>query len=520
MKKVIYIALLLISCCFASCEYDLDINENPNSPTSTTPDLRLPPILNYAVDIWGSHGLRAGMLTQQVGTVRSTSSRYGCLQNWQFQNNADVYVWQSWYIYTWINIKKMYGEAEKTNAYHYIGVGKAIEAFGVGMLADAYGLANYDQACMGVYLPKYQDTEYLYGKILATCDEAVDYLKMQQPEAAPALSEGDIIYKGDTQQWIKFVYAIKARLLSHLTKKKAYNPTEVLALIEKSFSSNADDPDIPYTLSSISNNNCINWQNTSKDYFVGKLYTQYVLNTIPGDATKSWSSGVVDPRADYLLPKIEEGDLAGEYTGGVDVKNTEEPKADNPIYVGLTTPAPKVGRMYYTQGDTPFGVISYSELLFIKAETLYRQSKKVEALSAYKDAIKANCQKIGVADDQIAKFLASAAVAQSAEELTLTHIMTQKYITLIFSPETWTDMRRCDFCCDATGKYNEEAGVYKGFDRPANVYKLNFPTDTSWPRRYQMSYVERDYNKENLVEFGVYDNDYMTRPIWWDTPDK
>ena len=53
--------------------------------------------------------------------------------------------------------------------------------------------------------------------------------------------------------------------------------------------------------------------------------------------------------------------------------------------------------------------------------------------------------------DQSAAFMASEAVAQTASELTLSHIMIQKYIALTYSPEAWTDMRRCDYC---NGSYN------------------------------------------------------------------
>jgi hypothetical protein len=175
--------------------------------------------------------------------------------------------------------------------------------------------------------------------------------------------------------------------------------------------------------------------------------------------------------------------------------------------------------LYYTQKSSPFFYLTYSEEKFIAAEVYFRMDDKASALTAYHDAIRVNMDKLGIPAGESEAFLTSEAVAQSIDELTLSHIMIQKYIALTYSPEVWTDMRRCNYCTDGTGVYNEEVGVYKGFNRPAFAYEVNFPAATDYIRRYQMAYYERDYNSEKVTVFGVFENDYMTRPIWWDEED-
>ena len=521
MKKLAILFLITVGLAVTSCDYNLNINTSPNTPQTAAPELRLPSILSYTMDIYGSHGVRTSMLCQQMGYTYSANARYYEMQNWHFLNNADVYVWQSWYIYDWINISKMITDAEAEEAWHYAGVGKIIQAFGCGFVVDAYGIMAYKEGLSdATFQPNYDDAEYVYSQIIPLCDEAIADLSKSQPASAPALSTGDIIYNGDTQKWIKFAYGVKARLMSHLSKKKVgtdvlqYNPDEILNLLSKSFSSNADDAELKYLVSTVSSQNAIQYQNTSASYKPGKLWEEYLLNTVPGTGS-SWNSGIEDPRAQKLIPKIISGDNIGQYSYGVDLAHTDtDPKSTDVNYVGLKST--DSNKLFYTQQDSPFDYMTYSEAKFIAAEVYFRKGDKTNALAAYKEAIKANIDKLGCTAEERDAFLASSAVAQTTGELTLSHIMIQKYIALTYSPEVWTDLRRCDYCIDGTGVYNENTGVYKGFDRPRFAYALNFPTAKDYIRRYQMAYMERDYNAEKVRPFGVFDNDYMTKPVWWD----
>jgi hypothetical protein len=520
MKKITTIFMLFLGLIITSCDYNLDINESPNNAQEASPELRLPYILTETFDFYGSHGTRVAALCQQMGYIYSPSSRYYQLENWQFQNNADAWVWQCWYGYAWINIDEMVQDAEAMEAWHYVGVGKILEAFGCGTLVDAYGYIAYQDGLSGNIQPDYDDAEYVYSQILPLCDEAISYLERTQAEDAPDLAEGDIMYNGDIDKWIKFAYGVKARFMSHLSKKAEgtgllnYNPDEILSTLAKSFSSNDDDASYPYEESDISSHRSIQYSNMSSSYKPGKLWIDYLMNTVEGTGN-SWNSGVEDPRASKLIPKIVEGDNAGQYSYGVDLTKVDsEPQASDVNYVGLRSTDDNV--LFYTQQNSPYFLFSYSEAKFIEAEVYFRKGDKASALSAYKAGIKANMDKMDIPADESAVFLAGAAVAQTAGELTLSHIMIQKYIALTYSPEIWTDIRRCNYWIGSNGTYNLEGGVYKGFKRPEYVYETAFPTETDYIRRYQMAYYERYYNAAKVTALGVFENTYMTEPVWWD----
>lgn len=512
--------MLLLGLIVSSCDYNLDINTSPNAAQEASPDQRLPYILTECMDFYGSHGTRVATMTQQLGYIYSVGTRYYALENWEFQNATEAWVWQCWYGYAWVNIDEMIQDAEAMGAWHYAGVGKILQAFGCGALVDAYGYMAYDDAMTGNIQPDYEDAEYVYSKILPLCDEAIADLEKTQTDVSPDLSTGDIMYSGDVSKWIKFAYGVKARLMSHLSKKGQgtglldYNPDEILSLLSMSFDSNSDDAEYKYEDSSVSARTCIQYQNIGTSNKPGKLWRDYLLNTVEGSGN-SWNSGVEDPRAAKLLPKILSGDNAGQYSYGVDLsKANSQPLSSDVNYVGMraTTSNP----LFYTQKASSYFILTYSEEKFIEAEVYFRKGSKTEALSAYKAGIRANMEKMSISESAISSFLASEAVAQSITELTLSHIMMQKYIALTYSPEVWTDMRRCDFCTGSDGTYNLDEGVYKGFKRPTYVYETSFPKETDYLRRYQMAYYERYYNADKVTALGVFENTYMTEPVWWD----
>lgn len=520
MKQIQYVIIIFIGLAISSCSYDLDVNTSPNNAQETTPDLRLANILSRTFDFYGSQGTRAAVLCQQIGYVYNPGARYYQFQNWQFSNSAEAWVWQSWYGYVWVNIDAMVRDSEEIGAWHYVGVGKALQAFGCGALADIYGYVAYKDALAGNIQPDYDDAEYVYSQILPLCDEAITYLTKEQASDVSALSVGDVMYNGDIDKWIKFTYGVKARIMSHLSKKSKgtglldYNTVEILSLLNKSFASNSDNAAYPYEESEIVARRSIQYTNTGTSYKPGKLWVDYLLNTVEGSGN-SWNSGIEDPRAKFLIPKITEGTTAGQYSKGVDLAKVDSsPETSDSSYVGLRSTDDN--KLFYTQQSSPYYLLTYSEVKFIQAEVYFREGDKANALTAYKDGIRADMENIGVAANEISDFLASAAVAQTTSELTLSHIMMQKYITLTYSPEVWTDLRRCDYCIGAGGTYDLANGVYKGFKRPEFVYSVAFPTDKDYIRRYQMAYYERYYNAAKVTELGVFDNDYMTRPVWWD----
>ena len=63
---------------------------------------------------------------------------------------------------------------------------------------------------------------------------------------AAYLGKTDHIYNGDRTKWLKLAYGLQAMSLNHFSNKATYKPADVIAAVDKSFASNADDALLTY----------------------------------------------------------------------------------------------------------------------------------------------------------------------------------------------------------------------------------------------------------------------------------
>ncbi|MGN6604492.1 MAG: SusD/RagB family nutrient-binding outer membrane lipoprotein [Ginsengibacter sp.] len=194
-------------------------------------------------------------------------------------------------------------------------------------------------------------------------------------------------------------------------------------------------------------------------------------------------------------------------------------------------------------------ILTYYEMCFIKAEVYMRKGDPQDAYTAYIAGIQANMDKMqtklaewqGAGFDKnaagvvipnmepmdpndIATYMSSSAVAQSAGELTMSDIMLQKYIAMGCSIENYNDMRRFDFSAGDIGNFGV---VYPGYDRgPLFSGQAQLtggsPTDPRyWMRRWALPPTyEINYNSINTLALNPHaaDPNIWSMPVWWDTP--
>ncbi|MDR2621577.1 MAG: hypothetical protein LBC48_03230, partial [Dysgonamonadaceae bacterium] len=190
---------------------------------------------------------------------------------------------------------------------------------------------------------------------------------------------------------------------------------------------------------------------------------------------------------------------------------------------------------FYIRADAPAHLVCYHEMCFIKAEVLFRQGKKDEALQAYKAGIRAHIEAMNeklreypqvlgkevISAAETDAFLASAAVAQTGAQLTMAHIMQQKQIAMSMTVQNWNDMRRFDY-----SKPGQFGVVYPDFGRPFEVnatglqcYLGQTPGDVRyWPRRIMQCSHEVNYNSINLKASNgeAFARTILSCPVWWD----
>ena len=273
-----------------------------------------------------------------------------------------------------------------------------------------------------------------------------------------------------------------------------------------------------------------------------------------------------DARADFIAslhqPYTTSGDdVSVTYLKGTwYINNTNYKRAGDTVYVNmransLSTSGLSATDMYYypTTGSLAVAgtgtvyarptsdsdILKYAEMCFIKAEVYLRQGKSGEALAAYKAGIQANFDRMQIKlnewksggtinpdqmpmnEADIAAYMASAAVVQSASALTMADIIQQKIIALGLNMQNWNDMRRFNYSAGNIGSFGV---VYRDYKRPyeftaTNIMTGTSPTDpTYWFRRFSQSTHESNYNNEQLMKSNplAMKDAIWSDPVWWD----
>lgn len=508
----------------AGCQNFLDVNENPNAPQRVSANLYLPPILHWVATSEQFDGRFIGRYTQNWtlpsgATLASTWDRMG----YDPSSDNGGQLWRDVYWAIGQNLVDMIKIAETEQRWDLLGIGQAIQAWGWLKVTDVHGELIIKQAFDQTrFTFDYDSQEFAYQETLRLLDEAIKNL--QRTDGAvnqQFLARFDRVYGGDRVKWLRFAYGLKAMALNHYSNKAGYRPQDVIAAVDLSFASNADDALLAYTGTSADNNDANFW-GPRRNNLTNYRQTNFIVNLMNGTAT----GGVVDPRMSRMLAPSPDGQFRGRDN---QVGTTALPAAQQPNnlfgYVG-TAGAGQPSR-YLFADRSRFPIMTYSQLQFIKAEAAFRSGNRAVALQAYTNGVSSHLDFVnarnlddGQAVAQItaaerSAYLASPAIIPSTGGLTLTHIMTQKYIAQWAwgHVETWMDMRRFNY----TG-LDPQTGqqVYPGFVLPTVLFPDNDGKIVHRIRaRFNSEYV---WNRAALDKIGGLALDFHTKPLWITQP--
>ena len=323
MKKFRYFCLsTLLALGLGACSDYLDINDNPDNPNSSVPSaaLRLRAIQANFVDAYESSGTRGCWITGNI--VKTAGTAYNdYIVKWMPQSASVTWPYQMWFVYTASNLPDLFAKAESEGAWHYLGAGQLIHAWGFMTMLDIYGEMPYSEALTSSITPKYDDGKAIYEGCMAMIDEAIANFKKEQPVTAESLSDGDLWNGGSTDKWLKLAYGLKARWMLNTSKRTDFDPQKVLDLVANAAQSNEEGTIMRYVNSNLSQESGLqalqfgNLSNTTSR--ITKWYLDLLTNTFTN------GSGVEDPRTDLLVPSAQflnaNNQLEYRRTAGVDL---------------------------------------------------------------------------------------------------------------------------------------------------------------------------------------------------------
>jgi hypothetical protein len=309
-------------------------------------------------------------------------------------------------------------------------LGKFFYAWIFAHITDMWGPVPFTDAYnTAIREPKYDEQKVVYENVHRLLNEAIADMSNA---TARRPTTNDLMFNGDMTRWVKLARYVQAR--HHL--RLAYAPGEdkvaranqALTAIGQAFTSNADDADFIYPGGDNARNPLWTFQ---------QLQTQLVASEFMINLLK----GLSDPRLPVMARPIYYDSVRGTtkfaaapntYRGH---RNGSGGESDSTIsWVGT----------FFTNEDANLSIASYSDQKFTEAEARLIVSGAAAADAPYRDGIRANMQKLGVATTAINAYIA-ARPALATLSNPLEEIITQKYIANYLKVEPWNDWRRTGF---------------------------------------------------------------------------
>lgn len=293
------------------------------------------------------------------------------------------------------------------------------EVYTWSVLVTTFGDVPYSEAMdFQNPVPVYDDQAAIYADILVRLDNALGSFA----PGSEGFQAADLLYDGDTDQWIKFGNSLKLKLgllLADVDNGKAKQLVEEAA--DNVFTSNADNARFPY-LGSTPNNNPLSANlnptfSTRQDYVIASTITTK-LNALN------------DPRRPFYFTMVN-----GEYKGG----NYGFANA----YGDFSHTSNKI-----IAADFEALLLDYSEVEFLLAEALERGfNVGGTAEEHYNKAVEASIVYWGGTAGEAATYLAQASVKYTSAAGTYKEkIGNQKWIALYNRGiDAWTEWRKFDY---------------------------------------------------------------------------
>ena len=528
-----YIIAVSFLTALAACDNLQDLNVNPSFPVDVSAQALMPPIeQQMAVGLQFDNRF-LGKYVQYFSnaTTGNEWDRFGYIAN----NDQGGEIWKMAYFTLGLNVTRMQEKAVAEERHDITGISKVIRAWSWQVATDYHSeLIDFDQVFTSRLSYDYVGQEKVYAEVLRLINEGVADLSRTDGKVSVSYTAvGDKMYNGDRAKWTKFAWGVVARNLNNQINKSTYNPDKVIEACDKSLASNADNALINYNGTVAADTN---FNGPGRNNYANFRQTDFMVRVMNGTVF----TGAIDPRMSRILaPSIGLSETAPASVAIPDP--TKYTFIGNPLNVTASSTAgpsriPNLwgtflagtvltpGR-YIFRDKANFPLMTYAEIQFIKAEAAFIKGDKTMALAAYKKGIDASIDFVNsntvvsttypvtstITTAERTAFTTNVNVVPSEVNLTMSHIILQKYISLFgFGDlEAWTDMRKYKY---------DNVNIYKTMVIPSggglfadNGGKLVYRVRP----RFNSEYV---WNFATIQSIGADKVDYHTVEMWFSKP--
>lgn len=264
------------------------------------------------------------------------------------------------------------------------GMGEVLAAINSALITDAFGDAPYSQAALAqlnngkpqYMTPEIDTQESIYAMIAEYLDSAIKDLPKGDSHGSGTAGTQDILYGGDAEKWLKLAYGLKARYtmrLLNVTENQSAALNDVLVYIDNSFKTAGEQAEFAQYDGNVNINPLF-------DFFTSREYTAASASMAKKLLTRN------DPRVHRVYTSALSSDGTCRQLNGneKDFMSMMAPNGSDSLQ--------QLQEHYNTSiflmaANAPTFLMSYHELLFLKAEALVRLNRLDEAKSVLKEAV-------------------------------------------------------------------------------------------------------------------------------------
>lgn len=369
--KLVAIGCLVAPVAFTSCSEDVmdSINENTGNPNDVYAKFILADVITSTAFSNSSGDINtylSAYVEHEVGTHN---------QLWNAEHRVNEPSASSTFNNSWnsiyatlrnahLVISKCSPEGQEADNFSTLGAAQVLTAYNLALLTDMYGDVPYSEALdlNKTFTPKIDKQEEIYAEVIRLLDESLVNLPKGDKTS---FKSHDLLFKGDISRWVKFAHGLKARYTMRLlkvSKDKTADLNKVLTEIEKSFTSAAEEGAF----------NVYNAQNLNP--FFDFQWSRDGLA-----ASRSIADKMIDRKDPRLHRNFVNSDWVQRDSLDINKKQYDllAPNGDNEQVQGVYNTSIFV---YSQTASTQ--LLSYHELLFLKAEAMQRLGQAATSVEA------------------------------------------------------------------------------------------------------------------------------------------
>lgn len=455
ISKKILCGLLIIAS-FASCDDFLDVNDDPNNPSS---EIVNPEIVLAAAQVYTYNVLAGSSVPDNPAITQDNMNQLGNLMmnNWTrdvgasnssyyfnehtYNVTSDFYsgIWEILYLrtsnFTFIQ------NTTKPGYDNYIAIAKILKSFYFQYLVDLYGDIPYSEAHKrGQNLtPKYDDALTVYRDLIVQLDQAIDLID-NAPSGTFNPGANDVMLNGDMNMWKKFANTLKLRILireSGRTASASYISAQMTALQNSGAEFLGPDDNVKINPGY---NPTVNQQNGFASLFLNTndAFKNNYSSTAATKYTTNYLTLTNDTRIGRIYSATSAG--AGTYNGH---------QQGDVLSTSTNYPVSHVGPGLLVNSSQDGIVFTAAESLLLQAEAVQKNYLTGSAQGLYESAITESFKLLGLTAADAATYYSQSTnlVGWNGSANKIEAIINQKWIALngINGAETWIENTRTGY---------------------------------------------------------------------------